>query len=365
MNQAFKNLNEIPVLTWSWLHVNDTDLKQDFSAVLPYQKNPVQEVLPVGVELSSYEKPGSFPFEQLPVIKAKKELLGYMSEKRNSGYIIQIPEGREMDKPILLSYVLDGISPVLTDDILILAEKGSKATVIIQYTSEEADSVSHSGMTRIRAEAGAEITLVKVQMLSEGSNHVDHVAASIEENAKVQVLLAELSAQESITNCSLDLIGEAAEGRIDSVYLGDGERRLDINYIVTHSHKNTVSNIHSSGVMADRCKKVFRGTIDFKSGASGSKGSEEEVTILLSPEIINISTPLLLCGEEDVEGAHAVSTGTIDEDMLFYLMTRGFNEIEAKKVIVEASFSPVLEKIEDEKLRENIFSYVRGRLSNV
>lgn len=365
MNQAFKNLNEIPVLTWSWLHVNDTDLKQDFPAVLPYQKNPVQEVLPVGVELSSYEKTGDLLLEQLPVIKAKKELLDYMSEKHNSGYKIRIPEGREMDKPILLSYVLDGKSPVLTDNILILAEKGSKATVIIQYTSEGADSVSHSGMTRIRAEAGAEITLVKVQMLSEGSSHVDHVAASIEENAKVQVLLAELGAQESITNCSLDLIGEAAEGRIDSIYLGDGERRLDINYIVTHSHKNTVSNIYSSGVMADRCEKVFRGTIDFKSGASGSKGSEEEVTVLLSPEIVNISTPLLLCGEEDVEGAHAVSTGTIDEDMLFYLMTRGFDEAEAKKVIVEASFSPVLEKIEDERLRENIFSYVRERLSRV
>jgi len=365
MNQAFKNLNEIPMLTWSWLPVNDADLKQDFPAFLPYQKDPVQEVLPAGVEVSSYKEPGAFSFEQLPVIKAKKELLDYMSQMRNSGYKIRIPEGREMDKPIILSYVLDGISPVLTEDILILAEKGSKATIIIQYTSEAADAVSHSGITRIRAEAGAEITLVKVQMLSKGSSHVDHVAASIEENAKVQVLLAELGAQEAITNCSLDLIGEAAEGRIDSVYLGDEERRLDINYMVTHSQKNTVSNIYSSGVMADRCKKVFRGTIDFKSGASGSRGSEEEVTVLLSPEIINISTPLLLCGEEDVEGAHAVSTGTIDEDMLFYLMTRGFNETEAKKVIVEASFSPVIEKIEDQRLRESVFSYVRGRLSHV
>ncbi len=364
MNQAFKNLNEIPVLTWNWLHVNDADLKQDFPAVLPYQKDPVQEVLPAGVEVSSYKEPGAFPFEQLPAIKAKKELLDYMWENRNSGYIIRIPEGREADKPVFLSYVLDEISPILTDDIIILADKGSKATVIIQYTSK-ADTVSHSGMTRIRAEAGAEITLVKVQMLSKGSSHVDHVAASIEENAKVQVLLAELGAQESITNCSLDLIGEAAEGRIDSVYLGDGERRLDINYIVTHTHKNTVSNIYSSGVMSDRCEKVFRGTIDFKSGASGSRGSEEEVTVLLSPEVVNISTPLLLCGEEDVEGAHAVSTGTIDEDMLFYLMTRGFDEAEAKKVIVEASFSPVLEKIEDERLRQNIFSYVRERLSHV
>ena len=365
MDQAFKKLNEIPVLTWSWLHVNDADLKQDFPEVLPYQKDPVQEVLPAGAQVSYYEKSGAFPFEQLPVIKAKKELLEYMSEKRNSGYVIRIPEGREMDKPIFLSYILDEISPVLTDDILILAEKGSKATIIIQYTSGTADTVSHSGMTRIRADVGAEVTLVKVEMLSEGSSHVDHVAASIEKNAKVQVLLAELGAKESITNCSLDLIGENAEGRIDSVYLGDGERRLDINYIVTHAQKNTVSNIYSSGVMADRCEKVFRGTIDFKSGASGSKGSEEEVTVLLSPEIINISTPLLLCGEEDVEGAHAVSTGTIDEDMLFYLTTRGFDEAEAKKVIVEASFSPVLEKIEDERLRENIFFYVRERLSHV
>ena len=132
MNQAFKNINEIPVLTWSWLHVNDVDLKRDFPSVLPYQRNPVQEVLPDGVKVTPYEKTGAFLHEQLPAIKAKKELLDYMAENRNSGYVIRIPEGRKADKPIFLSYVLDEKNPVLTDDIVILAEKGSKATVIIQ-----------------------------------------------------------------------------------------------------------------------------------------------------------------------------------------------------------------------------------------
>ncbi len=83
------------------------------------------------------------------------------------------------------------------------------------------------------------------------------------------------------------------------------------------------------------------------------------------PDIRNISTPLLLCGEDDVEGAHAVSTGKIDEDILFYLMTRGLSEVEAKKVVVEASFAPVFEKIEDGALREQIASYVKERLRHV
>lgn len=365
MSNIFNNINEIPVKTWSWLHVNDANLKQDFPPVTAYKNNPQAQTIPAGITLSSIEQPGTYPFKDMPTPKVKEELLSYMQENRNNGYFIQIAEGEKVVEPILLSYALDKQSPVLTDDIFILAKKGSKATILIHYVSEETETFYHSGITRVRGEAGSELTLIKVQMLSDQSSHVDHVAVEVDENAKVQVLLAELGSGESITNCNIDLNGKNAEGLIDSIYLGDKERTLDINYRVTHFQKNTISNIHSRGVMADKCEKVFRGTIDFVSGASGSKGSEDEYTVLLSPDIKNISTPLLLCGEDDVEGAHAVSAGKLDKNMLFYLMNRGLSEADAKKVMVEASFEPVLEKIADATLREQIFSYVRRRLSHV
>jgi FeS assembly protein SufD len=365
MNRAFQKLNAIPIRTWSWLNVNDAGLGQDFPPVVVYKNDPQTVIAPKGVSSSPIAQVGAYPGEERVGPNTTQALKDFTRENRNSGYSIRIAEGQTVERPFCLSYALDRLSPVLIDDTFVLAEKGSKATILIYYSSDAEGAAYHSGVTRVHVEDGAELTLIKVQLLSDGDRHVDHVVAAVDAGAKVQVLLVELGSQESITNCRIDLNGEGAQGLLDSIYLGDQARRIDINYRITHSEKDTISSIHSRGVLAGQCEKVFRGTIDFVSGCSGAKGSEAEHTVLLGPDIRNISTPLLLCGEDDVEGAHAVSTGKIDEDILFYLMTRGLSEVEAKKVVVEASFAPVFEKIEDGALREQIASYVKERLRHV
>lgn len=365
MKNVFKGINEIPVKTWSWLSVNDTELKEGFPSFTAYGKNPLTGSVPEGVEVLLMEPLKAY-FEKYKLEpKVKEAFQTYMQENRNSGYVIRITKGQTIETPIFLSYELDESSPVLVDNVCILAEENSRATVIIRYSPAGPLALSHSGLTQVYAQNGAELNLIKVQMLADQDKHVDHVAGAAEAKAKVKVVLAELGAKQSITNCNIDLRGENSEARIDSIYLGDKERTLDINYRIAHLGKNTVSEIHSRGVLADRSEKVFRGTIDFVSGASGSRGKEEEYAVLFSPFVKNVSAPLLLCGEDVVEGAHAASTGKLEESKLFYLMTRGFSETDAKKIILEASFTPVLQKITDESLKEQIFSYIKERLSYV
>lgn len=365
MNKAFNNINEIPVRTWSWLNVNDASLRRAVPRIGEYGKNPLREGAPPGVDITDIRRSplpaggyGSAPGEG-------RALTEFIENNRNSGFFIRINAGEAVEKPLILSYNLDDAAPVLVDDTFILAEKGSKATVVIRYASSGGVEGFHSGLTRVHVEKNAEIRLIKVQELSDGDSHVDRVGVSVEGGGKAGVILTELGSGQAITGCDIALRGENSGAELDSVYFGDGERELDLNYRITHLEKGTVGSINSRGVLTDASKKVFRGTLDFVSGAAGSKGREEEYTVLLSPDVINISTPLLLCGEEDVEGAHAASTGKLDESKLFYLMTRGLSENEAKKIIVEASFAPVIEKIPIKALREEIFAQVRGRLSHV
>lgn len=111
-------------------------------------------------------------------------------------------------------------------------------------------------------------------------------------------------------------------------------------------------------------QKIFKGTLDFKKGASRSKGIEEEYAILLDKTVKADAIPLLLCEEDDVEGQHAASAGQIDSDKLFYLMSRGLDEKEAKKLIVEASFTPIIDKIPMEYLKEEITKEIHRRIVN-
>ena len=93
-------------------------------------------------------------------------------------------------------------------------------------------------------------------------------------------------------------------------------------------------------------------------------GRESEEVILLSPKVRNRSVPLMLSGEADVDGHHAVTIGKMDENKLFYLMSRGLDGEEAKKLVVEAALAPVLSRLPDAALAEEIRAAIEGRLSH-
>ena len=84
--------------------------------------------------------------------------------------------------------------------------------------------------------------------------------------------------------------------------------------------------------------------------------------MLLSPEAKSLALPMLLCTEDDVEGNHSTASGKVDEKSLFYIMSRGFSEKEAIKLIVKARFTKIIERIKDEELRNVILDEIDRRL---
>jgi Fe-S cluster assembly protein SufD len=278
----------------------------------------------------------------------------FIDESKNCRYLIRIPRGHTEKEPIIFTLRLDAENPILVDDIVIEAEEDSSATVIVKYTSDGGVPAQHCGRTRVLAHQGASVKLVKVQMLQDGATHADVIGGFAGEGARLNVILAELGAMRPLSSCNLILDGEGAAAGLDVVYLGDGERSLDMSYRVEHRGRKSVSNICAKGILLERSRKVLRDTLDFISGASGSKGREEESVLMLSPEVRNVSVPLLLCGEDDVEGEHAASSGRPDHRILFYLMSRGIGELEAKKLLAQAAVSSIVEKIPDAPVRDEI-----------
>ena len=108
-------------------------------------------------------------------------------------------------------------------------------------------------------------------------------------------------------------------------------------------------------------KKIFRGTLDFKRGCAGSVGDEGDFAIQLDPKTKNISLPLLLCTEDDVQGNHASSAGQLDQNTIYFLMSRGFTLEEARRIVVEALIRPIIDGM-DETIREEVLTAVREKL---
>jgi Fe-S cluster assembly scaffold protein SufB len=117
----------------------------------------------------------------------------------------------------------------------------------------------------------------------------------------------------------------------------------------------------ASGALFGHCEKTYRGTIDFVAGASEAKGAESENTLLFSENSRNRSAPLILCGEENVEGSHAATVGRIDANKLYYLQSRGLSEAEAKRLMVSALMETAMKNIPEEE-RERLRGLLGERI---
>lgn len=281
-------------------------------------------------------------------------------EKANKNINIEIDGSDE--KNINIDNILSSDNLNLIDNVKILANENSKATIVIKYKSDKNIEFFHNGIIKIIAKNNSNINVIIVNLLSETSNNFLSIDAELEESSKIKATIIDFGGKNSITNYYSNLIGDLSDNKLESIYLGKDNQLIDINYIAELRGKKSNIDINVQGALKDQAKKHFKGTIDFKKGCKKATGNENEECMLLSNKAKSIALPMLLCSEEDVEGNHSSSAGKVGEKELFYIMSRGFNFKEAMKLMVRAKFNKILENIKDENLKQEILDEINTKL---
>ena len=117
-------------------------------------------------------------------------------------------------------------------------------------------------------------------------------------------------------------------------------------------------------LLKDAAKKVFRGTIDFKTGSANSVGNEKETVLMLGDDVVNKTVPLILCAEENVVGNHGATIGELDDETLFYFESRGISREEAENILARASIERFARTVDDEALRAQILQTLEEELND-
>ncbi|TAH69723.1 MAG: hypothetical protein EWM47_06190 [Anaerolineaceae bacterium] len=363
MKHRIEEINKLQIPTWSRHAINETTISLDFTDLKPYRENPLKNNDNcIQIEENAIKNSSSIRMEENALkndadtnVKGVRE---FVRNHSNQTYHIHINDNEVLDEPMVLNFIMDSENSLLIEEIIINAGRDSKATIIISYFSKEDGRHIHCGHTKMNLDKGAEIDLIKIQLLSEQSTHLDKNRVTVGEGAVANMILAELGSGNLISECDVSLESDRSMAKLDSIYIGNKSKVIDMNYRMEYVGRHSQGFITAKGALMDKCRKTFKNTLDFVAGSFGSKGREEETVISLSEEAVNISVPLLLCGEENVEGQHASNIGRLSKSKLFYLMSRGLNEKEAKRLMVEASFTPIIEKIPLEALRNRIFHYI-------
>ena len=281
----------------------------------------------------------------------------------NTGLFIKTPKNVEVKLPVEIFYELDEDNPFLIDNNLIVAEENSKLTIVIDYRMQDQKlEAFHNGLTRVIVKDNAVLNIVKVQRFNNQSDHFDSNISLVSNQGELNWIPIELGGRNSVTNNENTLMDDGSRASISSVYFADGERKMDLGFKMNHQGRHSSSEIESKGVLKDRAQKVFRGDLYFQKGAGQSKGSEKEEVLLLDKTVDSDSIPALFSEEDNVEGEHAVSAGQIDQQRLFYLMSRGMTKEEAKQLMVEATFNPIFDKIPLNDLKGSVINDVKTRI---
>lgn len=345
-------LNTLPMLTWRRIKVNDTPLE------LPSYVSDAFHTL-------SHDKtslpPEEYDHWTASLYGISEEALEINRQRCTDLTVMHAKENERLSDKI--TYRLDNDPPVLLDTHYIIAEKNSTVHLTLDYNDVENSSRSfRNSVIKVLAKEGSNVTVCYVSRSANDNLALCSLVADICKNANVQLIQSEIGSKKSFFHYCANLLEEQASTDINSIYFVNQDRELEIFYHINHIGPKTKSTLSVNGALKDRAKKTFKGTIDFKRGSSESKGSEEEYATLLDDGVRNIAVPILLCQEDNVEGVHAASAGKINEELLFYIMSRGLSPKQAKKIIVESKLTPTLDRISDTTLRDEIWKHIEQEI---
>lgn len=339
--------NEAPAITYNFLNINRTQIDVKAETLC----EPESAVLPEGI---SVEQNADYAKIQTGLGKEFDSFFDSVAQNKNA-VVYKAAAGKKIDVPVRITFNAKDKSFSYAQQVIV-AEEGSESTFIMDYSGCSEGDFGLS--TRVFVKENAVVHLVKVNLLSDSAVHYDSIGTDVAENGRLEVVQVELGSARTVTGTYNALSGRKAECTGYVAYTAKNEQDLDINYVVRQTGKETDSKMFVNGVVTDSAKKTWRGTIDFVKGAKNAVGNETEDVLLLSPSVVNKTLPVILCDEEAVEGHHGASIGRLDDDMLFYLETRGVDRKTAENLMIKAKVNSVSNRIQDEGLKEKINNYL-------
>ncbi len=374
------SVNALPAQTYRFLKVNDNTMTVPSELAVAGQGGVYEHFTYRSANAKATDRQESLPecihiehkeYDACPEFKKAPGGMGpeadsLFSERQAQAKVIRTESGTE-DVGVLIADLSVKRGHASIEPLVVHAERDSEITLIVNITEDETGACAASkgflGLsTRLYAGPGARINLIHVFRPGRGFSCFDDVGAYCEDNARVTLTTLVLGGAEFALGCRTALAGDGSDLENRTGYYCSGHMSLDMNYIADQYGKDTYADMVFHGVLADQAKKTFRGTLDFKKGSSGSAGEEQEDTLLLSPEVVNKAVPVILCGEEDVEGHHGATIGQLSDEMLFYMRSRGYSDEEARRIIVQARLRSVADLIPDEKLRWEVGQWIERNI---
>jgi Fe-S cluster assembly protein SufD len=242
---------------------------------------------------------------------------------------------------------------------------GSRLTIVEWHLSSSDATTFTNHFASIQIGAGARCQHLRIQAQAAHAEYLDTVEATLQADARYALTALALGARASRTSMRIALDGAGAEFDLRVAALAEHAQVHDAHALVEHRAARTRTREQYRGIAAGRARIAFNGHMIVRAGATGSQSSQVLRSLLAGPAAEANLRPQLEIYTDDVQASHGATTGKLDEQMLFYLLSRGIGRETAEGMLKWAFIADLAGGIEPATLRTAVEGLLAQRLRSV
>ncbi|HNS02461.1 MAG TPA: Fe-S cluster assembly protein SufB [Anaerolineae bacterium] len=264
----------------------------------------------------------------------------------SGGSFLYVPKGVQVDIPLQAYFRINAQNMGQFERTLIVVEEGASVHYVEGCTAPiyASDSL-HSAVVEIIIKDGGRCRYTTIQNWSNNVYNLVTKRARADKGATMEWIDANLGSKVTMKYPAVYMMGPKAHGEILSIAFAGHGQTLDAGGKVVHGAPNTSSKIISKSISKNGGRASYRGLLKVAKGATGSKSTVVCDALLLDDRSRSDTYPYIEIDEQDVQVGHEASVSKVNEEQLFYLMSRGLGEEEAATMIVSGFIEPMVKEL--------------------
>ncbi|MCP4423563.1 MAG: Fe-S cluster assembly protein SufD [Chloroflexi bacterium] len=273
------------------------------------------------------------------------------------GTFLYVPRNVQAAAP--LHNVLWSVNGRTFTHTLVVIETGAEAVFMDEYASADGDAQGlHNGVIELLVGDNASLVYAGLQDFGQNVWQFNHERGRVGRDGKLDWVTSIMGTRLTKAFQTLELDQPGSWGRMSGIFFTNGRQHLDMDTEQNHNAADTVSDLLYKGALREKSRVVWQGMIKALPDSQRIDGFQANRNLMLDQTARADSIPGLEIEADDVRCTHASAVGKLDEEEIFYLMSRGIPRETAVKMSVQGFFDPLMRRIPFEGIRTRIFDRI-------
>lgn len=254
-------------------------------------------------------------------------------------------------KPIVFIISSTGNNSFVNPNITINLQANSKSE-IYWYNLNQGESNFSNVKLNLNLDDGAKLTFYEVQNERKANYSMNNIEINQADNSDLSYFSFIFQSKFLRNHFQINLNGSGIESKLNGLFIGKADSLIDNHIQMWHNKPHCHSNQFFKGILEDTSRGVFNGKVLVQKDAQKTDAYQSNRNILTTKEASIFTKPELEIYADDVKCSHGATSGFLQENELFYLMSRGISKEESKSLLLKAFANEVIDKVVNEDFRD-------------